>query len=125
MKQFCLCICVANNRYNQRPKTLVKLELKLSVQLRQSYWCWQSLPFKAAHCWGNYRETPCTSQICGVCACVCGMAILPDVYGLLPMPIKSVSLWVGCSGLPVCLFVCLFVCSITQKWMIPKCSNLV
>ena len=27
--------------------------------------------------------------------------------------------------LSVCLFVCLFVCSLTQKRMIPKCSNLV
>ena len=35
------------------------------------------------------------------------------------------SAWVERSSPSVCLFVCLFVRSITQKRMIPKCSNLV
>jgi len=44
---------------------------------------------------------------------------------LLPMPTESVDVGIGCSAPSVCLFVCLFVCSITQKRMIPKCSNLI
>jgi len=33
------------------------------------------------------------------------------------------SAWVGRSSASVCLSVCLFVRSVTQKRMIPKCSN--
>jgi len=41
------------------------------------------------------------------------------------LPTWTMSVGVGRIFEYVCLSVCLFVRSITQKWMIPKCSNLV
>jgi len=50
-------------------------------------------------------------------------SFLMVLVGLLP----TLTMLVGLGRIfeSICLSVCLFVCSITQKRMIPKCSNLV
>ena len=48
---------------------------------------------------------------------------MSDTYLLVPMGVRRSSTSVILSACLMCVYVC--VCTITQKRMIPKCSNLV